>query len=74
MGDMVGLDSHGHRRVDERGRDEEVGDPVCPPPSRMNKVWIQNSLLLERPVARRSLWASECAEHQGPEQQGLTDW
>ena len=34
-------DGHGHRRVGERGRDEQVDDPVCTPPLiTMSKVWI----------------------------------
>ena len=28
MCDIASLEGHGHRRVDERGRDEEVDDPV----------------------------------------------
>ena len=45
MCDIASLEGHGHRRVDERGRDEEVDDPVCPPPPTS-----MNSLLLNAQI------------------------
>jgi hypothetical protein len=50
MTEAVGFCCHSPPSEDKRARDEEVDDPVCPPPPTEHRVWIAYECLLDLPI------------------------